>query len=61
MELKIPDKKMFCLDYPGIIVNPDKALQTLGGLRNLKHVRKNEIPLRICRSVCEGLAHRKTN
>lgn len=40
MELKISEKSLVCIDYPGIVLNPDKALETLDGLKNLKKVRE---------------------
>lgn len=32
------EKLLVCIDYPGKVVNPDKAIETLGGLEEVSKV-----------------------
>jgi len=44
MDLRIPDKKFVCVDYPGIVESHDAMLQTLGGtskVSQVKHIYTN--------------------
>jgi len=38
MDLRIPEKKFVCIDYPGIVQNHDAVLQTLGGAAKVTKV-----------------------
>ena len=38
MDLHISQKKMVCIDYPGIVQNHDAMLQTLGGAAKVSNV-----------------------
>ena len=38
MDLTIPSSKFVCVDYPGIVANVDKMLQTLGEEKNIAKV-----------------------
>ncbi|XP_070183438.1 general transcription factor 3C polypeptide 5-like, partial [Littorina saxatilis] len=35
MSVAVGDKHFVCIEYPGIVQNVDKALQTLGGLKSI--------------------------
>ena len=41
MCLSIPDKTFFCVEYPGIVKNDEKAIETLGGRDEIKKVGLN--------------------
>lgn len=32
------DKKFICVKYPGNVINPDRAIETLGGLQSISTV-----------------------
>lgn len=32
------DKKFICVKYPGNVINPDKAVETLGGIQSISTV-----------------------
>lgn len=34
----IPTKELVCVLFPGVVKNDDKALECLGGLRNISEV-----------------------
>ena len=38
MELMIPKNKLICIDYPAIVANHDKMLESLGGERTISKV-----------------------
>lgn len=36
--IPVPEKNLTCVEYPGKVLNVDRALQTLGGKENISHV-----------------------
>lgn len=36
--ISLPDTKLVCVEYPGVIVNVDKMLDTIGGERGVSKV-----------------------
>ncbi|XP_076455107.1 general transcription factor 3C polypeptide 5-like [Babylonia areolata] len=42
MDVKMNDKQLVCIEYPGIVQNVDKALQTLGGIKAVNKSIKDE-------------------
>ena len=39
MDLRIPEKKFVCVDYPAIVRNHEAMLNTLGGVAKVTEVR----------------------
>ena len=40
MDLRIPEKKFVCVDYPAIVRNHEAMLNTLGGVAKVTEVRR---------------------
>lgn len=36
--ISLPDTKLICVEYPGVVVNVDKMLDTIGGERGVSKV-----------------------
>lgn len=39
MECTVPNREFFVVNYPGIVKNDMRALETLGGMQDLNKVR----------------------
>lgn len=39
--ISLPDTKLVCVEYPGVVVNVDKMLDTIGGERGVSKVNVN--------------------
>lgn len=35
-------KELICVEYPGRVLNPDRAIQTLGGINQISEVMLND-------------------
>lgn len=60
MDLRVPEARLFCVEFPGYVQDEERALQTLGGLDGLaRQLQDNaaSLPLNFrCAAGRRGLA-----
>jgi len=42
------DRHLVVVEYPGVVLNVDRAIRTLGGLQNISTVSNNSWKMHVC-------------